>query len=626
MFSRRGGALRRGLLALAVALLAHPGPAASQWLPAAEALQPWRVVLIRNWDALYPINVVREEALRRTLAEDSPRVIEIYPEDLDPLRFTHDYETDYVSLLRRKYAGIPIDLVVASGPEPLDFAARYRDVLWPGAPIVFNGVVDGTLEHWKRPPRTAGVTMAFDFEDTLKLGMQLVPSARRVYFVAGTSPFDRAHLEVATRQAARIEGLPEKRYLVGLTIGETVERVSHVEPDSLVMYVTMLRDASGHISGPGAENLQRVAASSAAPVLSAIQTQFGRGPAGGYSGRIDKHGAAAGRLARDILEGRNPDEVPITAEPNPSCELDWRALQRWHIPLRNVPVQCAVASRPASPWEAYLWPLVALLGIILLQSALLWSLALQSARRRRAEAELAARRAELAQVGRLSMVGALTASIAHEINQPMGAILSNAEAAQMMLEQGTLDTEKLREILADIRSEDLRASEVIRSLRKMAARTDWNPVALEVNTEVAEALRHVAFEAARRHVRLVPTFDAQVPGIHGDSVQLQQVVINLVVNAIEAVAALPEEAREVRLETHARRDGAEFVVSDHGPGIPAGVAERLFEAMFTTKNDGMGFGLSIARAIVDMHRGTITFEPNTPRGTIFRVRLPAIGT
>lgn len=626
MVARRGRASLRALFALAAALLAHAGPAASQWLPVSDAQQPWRVVLIRNWDALYPVNTIREEAMRKALADNAPRVIETYPEDLDPLRFSHDFEADYVALLRRKYAGTKIDLVIASGLEPLDFATRYRDELWPGAPIVFNGVIDGTLDRWKRTPRTAGVTMAFDFEGTLKVGLQLLPSAKRIYFVAGNSPFDQAHLDVALKQAARLEGLPEKRYLVGLTVGETVERISHIEPDSLVMYVTMLRDAAGRISGPGAENLQRVTASSTAPVLSAVQTQWERGPVGGSSARVDQHGTAAGRLARDILEGRDPDKVPIVADPEPSCELDWYALRRWHLPLRNVPPQCAIANRPESPWEAYLWPLVALLAIILLQSALLWSLALQSARRRRAEAELAARRAELTQVGRLSMVGALTASIAHEINQPMGAILSNTEAAQMMLEQGTLDAEKLHEILADIRSEDLRASEVIRSLRKMAARTDWNPVALEVNTEVAEALRHVAFEAARRRVRLAPTFDPQVPGIHGDSVQLQQVVINLVVNAIEAAATLPEESREVRVETHARRDGAEIVVSDRGPGIPPELAERLFDTMFTTKDDGMGFGLSIARAIVEMHRGKITFEPNVPRGAVFRVRLPAIGT
>jgi C4-dicarboxylate-specific signal transduction histidine kinase len=265
-------------------------------------------------------------------------------------------------------------------------------------------------------------------------------------------------------------------------------------------------------------------------------------------------------------------------------------------------------------------------SIILLQGALIWSLAMQSRRRRRAEAELAAQSAEMAQVGRMATVGALTASIAHEINQPMGAILSNTEAAQMMLDQGTLEPAKLREILADIRAEDLRASEVIRGLRKLLARSEWRPIALELNTQVAEALRHVAFEAARRGVRMVPAFDGEVPVVMGDAVQLQQVVINLVINAMDAVANLPEPAREVRVGTRVRAKGAEIAVADRGPGFAPEDAQRLFQSNFTTKKDGMGLGLAIVRAIAEMHRGRVSYEPNQPRGAIFRVWLPAIGT
>jgi signal transduction histidine kinase len=249
---------------------------------------------------------------------------------------------------------------------------------------------------------------------------------------------------------------------------------------------------------------------------------------------------------------------------------------------------------------------------------------MQRVRRHRAEAQLSARSAELAQEARLSMVGTLTASIAHEVNQPMGAILSNVEAAIMMLDQGSLDDQKLREILVDIRAEDLRASEVIRGLRKLLRR-DTTTSALEVNVEVAEALRHVAFEAARHGARLAPLFDGELPAVMGDGVQLQQVVINLVLNAIQAVAPLPGERREIRIVTRAGGHGAEIAVADRGPGLAPADVERLFESTFTRKEDGMGFGLSIVRNIVEMHRGRVWFEPNVPRGAVFRVWLPAIG-
>jgi signal transduction histidine kinase len=285
-----------------------------------------------------------------------------------------------------------------------------------------------------------------------------------------------------------------------------------------------------------------------------------------------------------------------------------------------------MTNRPANTWQAYFWPIVAMVAIILLQAVLISSLVVQSQRRRRAEARLEARSAGIAPVAGESMVGALTASIAHEINQPIGAILSNAEAAQMMLEQGTLDTEKLREILADIRAEDLRASEVIRGLRNLLSRREWRPAALDVNDQVAEALRHLSFDAARRGVRLSPVLGAVVPPVMGDAVQVQQVVINLVMNAMDAVAEAPENVREVRIETRARPDGAEIAVCDYGAGLSPEDAGRVFQTPFTTKRDGMGFGLSIVSTIMEIHRGRVLYEPNVPRGAIFRVVLPTVGT
>jgi len=301
-------------------------------------------------------------------------------------------------------------------------------------------------------------------------------------------------------------------------------------------------------------------------------------------------------------------------------------MERWNLPVRGVPARCAVVNEPSSMLRDYFWPVLGFVAVIVAQALLIHALLLQSRRRRRAETELRARSAELAHVGRLSTIGALTASIAHEINQPMGAILSNAEAAEMMLEQGTLDRDKLREILADIRSEDLRASEVIKGLRRLLARGDWSPVALDVNAEVAEALSHVAFDAVRRDVLLSPVFGARLPAVNGVAVQLQQVVINLVMNAMEALDTWPANVRDVRVETLAHNGGVEIVVADHGPGIPPEAAERLFETHFTSKKDGMGFGLSIVRTIIAEHRGRVSFEPNVPHGAIFRVWLPAVGT
>jgi signal transduction histidine kinase len=616
----------RGQLALATLMLACAGPAAAGGIPAAQGGPgaAWRVVLMRGWDSLYPINLTREKALRETIADGAPRLVEFFPEEIDPLRFPGAIEADIVALLQRKYADTPIDLVIASGADSLEFAARHRDSIWPNAAIVFNGIFDGS--PWRRPPRTAGVTMALDIEGTVALGRALVPSMRRLYVVSGTSTYDREILVIAMQKLARVDPPVEIHYLTGLTRGQASARVSALEAGDIVLYLSMLRDSDGQLSGPNAPALVQVASSSSVPVLSAIQTQYGRGVIGGSSPSYHLHGRAAGEIARRILQGVDPDTIDVKTVPAANCEVDWYAMQRWQVAEGNVPAPCTLVNRPPDAWRTHLWQIAIAAGIIVVQAALLFVLLVQSRRRRVAEARLQARTADLAQESRISMIGALTANLAHEINQPMGAILSNAEAAQIMLEQGTLTPEKLREILNDIRADDLRASEVIRALRSLFARSQWRPTTIETNAEVAEALRHVEFEAARRHVKLMPNYGSHMPPVLGDSVQLQQVVINLVVNAIEAVAHLAGIRREVRIETSADSSGVAIAVTDEGPGLSPEDAGRLFESTFTTKRESMGFGLSIVRSIVEMHRGRVWFEPNVPRGAVFRVWLPGIGS
>src|SRR6185436_1857512 len=129
----------------------------------------------------------------------------------------------------------PIDLVIASGLEPLEFAARHRDTIWPGAAIVFNGVIDGALQGWKRPPRTTGVTMILDIEGTLDLGLALVPAARKVYLVAGNSNFDRMYLDIAIKAIPKARKPLETHFIVGLSQEETASRVASVERDALVL-------------------------------------------------------------------------------------------------------------------------------------------------------------------------------------------------------------------------------------------------------------------------------------------------------------------------------------------------------------------------------------------------------
>jgi PAS domain S-box-containing protein len=230
----------------------------------------------------------------------------------------------------------------------------------------------------------------------------------------------------------------------------------------------------------------------------------------------------------------------------------------------------------------------------------------------------------LAHAARLAVVGELTASIAHEINQPLGAILSNADAATILLESDSPPLDELRNILADIHNDDVRASETIRHIRSLTRKHEMEMESLELNEVASEVLRLISTEARRRNVSLRTDLSAESAIIFGDRVHLQQVLMNLILNGLEAVADMPQAQRQLVVRTrNVDRHTVQISVTDSGRGIPSERLPRLFESFYTTKENGMGLGLAIARSIVEAHGGEILAENNHEGGgATFRFDLP----
>jgi two-component system, LuxR family, sensor kinase FixL len=246
---------------------------------------------------------------------------------------------------------------------------------------------------------------------------------------------------------------------------------------------------------------------------------------------------------------------------------------------------------------------------------------------KRMELELQRNREELAHLTRVSTVGELTTSVAHELNQPLGAILSNAEAAEMFLMADPPALDEVRDILADIRKDDQRASEIIRRMRNLLRKHDLAPKSIEINEAVEEVLRLLSIDASARKVAMKFERTAGLPRVWCDPVHFQQVVLNLVLNGMEAMSGLPEEKRQVVVRTGPANNGTvKIAVADSGPGIPVDSLPKLFEPFFTTKKEGMGMGLSIARTIVESHHGQIWAENNPNIGATFYFTVPVDGT
>jgi signal transduction histidine kinase len=324
------------------------------------------------------------------------------------------------------------------------------------------------------------------------------------------------------------------------------------------------------------------------------------------------------------LLGETRKESLSMHAPVPSvCVVDWRQMKRWNLSLERLPEGCEVRFREPTLWERFRRELLIILGVLLIQSALIIALVLQRQRRHRVELELQEQRAQLAHAARLATVGELSASIAHEINQPLAAILTNAEAGEFLIKSGAAKMEDLNEILAAIHQDDLRASDVIERMRRLLRNEQVAMRPLHVNEVIESIVRLTQGLANRNGVSVHTALDPSLPLIKGDYVQIQQVLLNLIMNAVEAVGTVSPERRRVVISTAERpRGSVEVEVKDTGPGIAADKMARIFEPFFTTKAGGMGLGLSITRSIVHAHHGTIWVESGD-QGAIFRFSLPA---
>jgi PAS domain S-box-containing protein len=232
---------------------------------------------------------------------------------------------------------------------------------------------------------------------------------------------------------------------------------------------------------------------------------------------------------------------------------------------------------------------------------------------------------ELAHANRIATMGQLTASIAHEVKQPVGATLTNAQAALRFLDHEPVDLDEIREIFADIAKDSIRANDILDRIRDLTKKAPPRRDRFEINEAIREVVELTKGEAVKHWVSLETQLVGSLPLIEGDRVQLQQVILNLITNAIQAMGAVSADNRKLRISNeHIESEGVRVAVQDSGPGLSPDSIERLFEPFYTTKSEGMGMGLSICRSIIEAHGGRFWASTGTGSGARFQFTLPCV--
>jgi C4-dicarboxylate-specific signal transduction histidine kinase len=269
---------------------------------------------------------------------------------------------------------------------------------------------------------------------------------------------------------------------------------------------------------------------------------------------------------------------------------------------------------------------LAVVAGLVIQSLLIAGLLFQRRARRRAEVDSRRNLTLAAAANRRLTMTALTGSIAHELSQPLNAILHNAQAGEMLVSSNRATPESLTEILSEIRHADVQATQIVERHRTMLKNRELNQTPLDIRVVVSESLALVAHDTRARRVEVDVALPAGSCMVNGDQVLLQQVFVNLMTNAMDAMSDTPPDRRRVSVQGTVGQDSVEVSVCDAGTGLPANIVGRLFEPFVTTKARGIGIGLTIARTIMEAHRGRIEARNNPDGGATFTVTLPCVAS
>ncbi|MDB6179657.1 ATP-binding protein [Paracoccus sp. Z330] len=581
-----------------------------------------RILVIYSGHAELRANLEISSGMQAVLDTQGRPDFETYSEFRDLYRFPGD-EADgkFVGQILEKFRDTDFDAVVAVGIDAIGLARDYRDLAGADFPIVFGAVPAQELAKIHLPEHVAGITNSFDLRRTFNLARTLQPNAARAVVLTGSGEFDHLWQNRARKALADVEDIPVD-FVSNLTLKGFEQYVAGLDPNTIVIFLMLVQDEEGrqYRAGPAAG---RVAAASTAPVYGFYDTFVGLGPLGGQVEPFRDMGVAMAQRMIEVLNGTasQPAITPMTAHPL----IDWQQLRRFGIDEALLPADTQLINYDPSLWELYWHWLLMGLVVLLLQFMLIGLLVVQNARRERAERLASDQRLELAHLSRVSQLGELSGALAHELNQPLTSILANAEAGRRLIARDPPDMTEIGDILADIAEDDRRAAGIITGLRRLMARGETAMDALDLNEVVRATVRLTANEMVMRGVTVETHLIQGALPVKGNMAQLQQVLLNLMLNAADALAGKPQEARRMEITTMLAENGTrELAVQDQGDGLHAEIAADPFRPFSTTKGNGMGLGLSICNTIAHAHGGGLHFEQGLAHGARVTLRLPAL--
>jgi len=567
------------------------------------------------------------DGIKSSFPEGNDFRINLISEFLDLERFPDSsHLLQVVDLYNHRLKASSIDLVITVAPGAYDALYNCGLELLHSVPVIAAEMSPKDPDRYFRDSRVVELQIEWSPKLSMEHAFALFPEKKHAYVIGGCSESDQMFSARLLQDAAYFKETHQFTFLSCVSIDSVLNVVRHLHDTSLIFLSSFTTDAE---NTPFSTSLALpiISGQSRGPVFTMSDNFIDYGGIGGNIISFTEVGKEAGRIARDLFAGDTLQGLTKIVKSYNRFQYNWEELAKWDLlDSKAIPPNSTFYRRKFDFFSVYRWQIIVVSLFIVFQAVLIYYLIRLAGKQKKVFAQKTQNEKlyrQLVREDRISLMAQLTASLSHELNQPLAAILFNAQAGLRFLASGKLDQQQAETILSDIVEDDKRAAEIISSVRNLMKMESRQKERVDLVAILKETLRILHVELEKQQIAVI--FDeANVPAYtQGDRIQLQQVIMNLLLNAAQALGRNVSRPKQIWIELRRSDEQITIAIGDNGPGIDEAMRLKLFDSFVTSRKDGFGIGLAICKSIVQNHGGKILAENKPEGGAVFSFTLQA---
>ncbi|MCU0371445.1 MAG: sensor histidine kinase [Bacteroidales bacterium] len=586
------------------------------------------ILILYSMAPTTPAYRVITDEIRKVLNEKYGDGFYLYMEYLETERFPGEtHLLRKFNEINQKYASANPDLVIGIGVGIVPLIRNYASqelLALPYIIIDFDFSEYGINKDLNLSTKCTIIPLTLNIDAILNSALALFPDRTHVYFISGISKVDKIYFESTKIASSRFNASKHYEFISDISMDEALDYVKKL-PGNSIVFVTGFNVDSKNVQYYNPESIRLISRASALPVFAYSDMGFGDGSVGGYVISFQKIGRLAADIVIRIAGGTDPASIVVTEKDIYENVYDWRQLKRFGLddsPL--IPQHSRILYKQENFLDQYRYLFIAGTLFLLLQSLLIINLVRLNRRHKRTTGlllETEKKYHELIHEDRVLRLGQLTASLSHELNQPLTAILSTAQAGLRFVDSGNYNKDLLKELFGNIVEDDKRTASILSSIRGMLRLEKRDKEKVNLNVLIIEIMNIFKSLSVQKGIKIESFLMDRDICIQADPIQIQQVVMNLVLNAMQASEKASGKNKKVTISELIEEGQVTVLIRDYGPGIDAKMKDKLFKPFISSKKEGTGIGLAISRSIIEDHQGVIWAENAPDKGAVFAFKL-----